>query len=564
MNRAKTLTKDQRREIIMSYEERDLHKLLKELFQVMEPNYAIEITHGNQEYGKDLVMVKSDKFAIETIGVVVKCGSIRGKTSGRVDELKSRTKTALSKGDKNKLREIKSQIEQTLSHSAEMKSIFEKLPVSKVYVVIAGDFSNNARRRLTDELAAEVEIFDLDWLINKFTEFYPEVFFEAQVINFLQKKITYLEENHRRGKSGKNLSEYFVNPLIRPLGAPLEFDGQTLRKIRKNRRLPFSRLLEISKKQKKLILSGDPGTGKTGAMTKLAIDSYKEAHKYSLKKTGKSDEKIFVPILVHSREFLKLETAEGLLTSYFGSEETKNRFNVDLIMVDGLDEIDHENRHNIIGKLDEFSEEINCAYILTTRKIDLTNTLPEKYAKYELLPFEFGQALKLVSKLISNKKILETMRESLEKIQAQILLAPLSLMLLIELVEEVEEHEEIPASITELYDRFFDMVLGREDKEKGIEILFEYLMKKKFLGELAYQEFWSKNRFEIPYKDFKAFLNSYALKYGWSPERLSGFVGEIERAGILNQRDEIIFKHRSFLDYFAAFHVHETRGTFLT
>ena len=73
------------------------------------------------------------------------------------------------------------------------------------------------------------------------------------------------------------------------------------------------------------------------------------------------------------------------------------------------------------------------------------------------------------------------MRESLEKIQAQILLVPLSLMLLVELVEE---HREVPASVTELYDRFFDMALGREDREKGIEVLFDYHIKKKFLAEL--------------------------------------------------------------------------------
>ena len=217
-------------------------------------------------------------------------------------------------------------------------------------------------------------------------------------------------------------------------------------------------------------------------------------------------------------------------------------------------------RPEVIHKLDKFSEEIPCSYILTTRKIDLINTLPEKYAKYELLPFEFSQTIKLVTKLTSEKKILEVMKENLEKIQSRFLLGPLSLMLLIELVEEVKEHEEIPASVTELYDRFFNMVLGREDKEKGIGVLFEYLQKKKFLGELAYYQFFEKNRYEIPKSDFKKFLNSYANKYGWNPKRLDGFAKEIERSGVLNQREEVSFKHRSFLDYFAAFHIHEARG----
>ena len=113
--------------------------------------------------------------------------------------------------------------------------------------------------------------------------------------------------------------------------------------------------------------------------------------------------------------------------------------------------------------------------------------------------------------------------------------------------------------MTELYDRFFDMILGREDREKGIQVLFDYLVKKRFLAELAYSEFREKNRLEIPRADFDAFLNSYADQYGLSVEELTNFVREIDRASILNQREDVKFRHRSFLDYFAAFYVYENR-----
>ena len=122
------------------------------------------------------------------------------------------------------------------------------------------------------------------------------------------------------------------------------------------------------------------------------------------------------------------------------------------------------------------------------------------------------------------------MKESLERIKAQILLVPLSLLLLVELVEE---HKEIPASVTELYDRFFDMALGREDTEKGIKTLFDYLVKKRFLGVLAYHEFREKNRLGSPREDFDRFTMSYAEQYGWYSENLESFVQEIERTGIL-------------------------------
>ena len=554
---AEALPKSQRREIIMDYAERELHKFLKELFQAMEPNYLVEITHGPREFGKDLVIVKFDSFTKEIIGVVVKRGNIKATTLGDVDNLKDRVEAALSKGDKKKLREIESQIKQALEHPAELKSILEDLPVSKVFVVLAGEFSNVARTRLTQELVSRTEIFDINWLVDRFTEFYPQVFFEGRAIGFLEKKIHELEENHRLGNSGKNLSEYFVDPLVMTLNDPINFDEENLTIVLREKKLPFLSLEKICKQVGKLILLGDPGSGKTGSMAKLAIEMYKKAYNLLSKKPGKFDKRIPIPIFVPVKKLLESESAKDFLANYFDSEEVQNRFNVDIIIVDGLDEIGSEQRTTIISKLDKFSEVIGCSYILTSRKIDIINTLPQKYQKYELLPLEFNQALQLFSKLISDSKVLGTMKEGLEKIQAQIPLVPLSLMLLIELVEE---HKEIPASVTELYDRFFDMALGREDREKGIEVLFDYHIKKKFLSTLAYSQFRDKNRLEMPSEDFKNFLNAYAKEYGWNPEDLKGFVREIERAGILDQREKVNFKHRSFLDYFAALYVYENRG----
>ena len=113
--------------------------------------------------------------------------------------------------------------------------------------------------------------------------------------------------------------------------------------------------------------------------------------------------------------------------------------------------------------------------------------------------------------------------------------------------------------MTELFDRFFDMALGREDPDKGIENLWEYIVKKRFLGELANAEFWQKNRLEVPYDEYENFINAYAKQFGWDLGNVESFVEEIERSGILEARSVISFKHRSFLDYFAGFYVFENR-----
>lgn len=43
---ARTLNKKRRGEILMSFQEKDLHKHLKALLDKMDPNAIVEITHG--------------------------------------------------------------------------------------------------------------------------------------------------------------------------------------------------------------------------------------------------------------------------------------------------------------------------------------------------------------------------------------------------------------------------------------------------------------------------------------------------------------------------------------
>src|SRR5205807_2643075 len=166
--------------------------------------------------------------------------------------------------------------------------------------------------------------------------------------------------------------------------------------------------------------------------------------------------------------------------------------------------------------------------LIASRKIDLLSITPTGFQKYELLPFGTGQALQLIEKVQNNPIAAENIRDGLDKMRYQIPMVPLSLILLIEIVEE---HKEVPASVTELYERYADSVLGRYDKEKGIEVLFEYLIKKRFLAEMAYKQFSSKGLVEVGREEFDAFCGEYAEKYGLD-EQLALFVHEIERAGV--------------------------------
>jgi hypothetical protein len=129
-------------------------------------------------------------------------------------------------------------------------------------------------------------------------------------------------------------------------------------------------------------------------------------------------------------------------------------------------------------------------------------------------------------------------------------LTPLSLELLVE-IATVEK--EIPASLTEVYERFTDIALGRYDIARGIESVFEYFIKKEFLAELAWHGYFLKNQLAISRSDLDSFVENYIQRHKQIRPKFKQFLAEIDRAGILQIGETVLFRHRSFLEFFSAF-----------
>ena len=211
----------------------------------------------------------------------------------------------------------------------------------------------------------------------------------------------------------------------------------------------------------------------------------------------------------------------------------------------------------MLEKAKSYAQELNCSLIVTSRKINILKGQQEGIDKYELLPFEFCQVVKLLEKFIQDKNSLDILKNEISKLKNQLVMVPLSLMLILEVREE---NKEIPSSITELYDRFTDMALGRWDKEKGIDSLYDYLIKKKFICSLAYNEFLIKNRLIIDYNEYNVYLKEYINYYGFDMSNIDTFTKEIERSGILFIGERVYFQHRTFLDYFTANYCYDKRS----
>jgi len=231
-----------------------------------------------------------------------------------------------------------------------------------------------------------------------------------------------------------------------------------------------------------VLLVGDPSSGKSGALVRLAIQMYRDAL-MNLIRGSVNKQPFELPILVSARQILEIGGTGALLGTLVVSPELRSRMVVTMLMVDALDEVPSSKRQQALDKAAQFADELNVSLLVTSRKIEMLKTPPAGFTRYELLPFEVSQALKLFAKLVEgNKDKLKVLKSGLEKIQFKMPMVPLSLILLFELVEE---KREIPESVNELFDRFADIACGRWDKDKGIELTFELSTEEALLGRLG-------------------------------------------------------------------------------
>lgn len=268
--KAKTISRRERKDIIRSFKETKLHNHLKRLFEAMESNYHVEITHGPRELGKDLVIVHKDTITTNVIGVLVKRGKIVGKTLGEVDDLKNRIEKAFPEKFSKKMDEIESQVQQAIEHPADLKEIFRSLPLSKLIIIVTGEISRTAKERIRNEAVnTNIEIRDINWLVDNFTQYYPQIFFQGEILNFLDNKVKQLEQKHWLTQKNLNLSDYYVEPLVKKIKEPLKIDKSFSIKKEEDKKFYITKLESMLTKDTKIILTGEPGSGKSIALVKI-------------------------------------------------------------------------------------------------------------------------------------------------------------------------------------------------------------------------------------------------------------------------------------------------------
>ncbi len=241
--------------------------------------------------------------------------------------------------------------------------------------------------------------------------------------------------------------------------------------------------------------------------------------------------------------------------------ELESQLSIKTLLIDGLDEINVDERDECLRNATKFADKFKCGLVITCRKIPMIMKVVSPFDRYELLPLDYNQAIALVEQQIKDKRLVEMLKDGLLRDELKIQLTPLAIELLI----EVATYErEVPASLVEIFERYTDVACGKYDKSRDIESVFAHHVKKRFLAELAWDEFYLKDKLEIPRVTFDLFVKSYSEIYSWDESKFRQFIEEVEHSGLLRFNDSVSFWHRSFLDFFIAYRISERRAEYTT
>ncbi len=286
-----------------------------------------------------------------------------------------------------------------------------------------------------------------------------------------------------------------INTYIQPSLLEEEEDGRTHMLMRKRVDV---RDLMLSKKS--AVISGQPGAGKSTMLYNIGINLSKENNTV---REGRKHLPVFITAMDLINYQKDIRDVLRAKTSSLGNtvDELTNKYEV-VLLVDSIDEFEPKQQEKIIHQLISLSKR-EVRFILTTRNEErYQEYIERKDARFfEILRFNSVQIRRLVNALLpDNQKasdLLDSLREN--KILERLPITPLTLSLITILYDETDY--EIPATVTDIYTKFNDLVVGRaivSNKIEYIDVTFRerilslygyLLMNREDHQPLTYDEF---------------------------------------------------------------------------
>ncbi|MBO3097609.1 NACHT domain-containing protein [Gelidibacter pelagius] len=525
----------------------------------------VKITHGNKEYGKDLVFSKYDETFEEDKWYAV---IVKNKPARQNDFMVGG--------------EIANQILQAINKPYRTPKGEEK-NVSGLFIVINGNVTENSTDMLVEFVSKiilpNIKIYDYQDLRNQIEEYSKESFLdniEPSLSIFVKEQTKILSDislsNSIFDLKLNDINEIFINVQttytreLKKINNYVTFDESD----KKYKEEDVEGSNEILNSNKNFIIHGIPTSGKTLFLKRIGLKALCED-------TIKQNAVFYFDLQNHTRNGLeiKLLIDEQFSKLTKGEVFKEEEFNKVIILFDSIDFIkDDSIKINILKSIEKISKENEkFQIILATRNYNFIKgeKILTEFKDTELLPFNFGQALSLVKRIIPNDKLktnhfLSALKSSMLNTSLQ--RTPLSLTLLAILYRDDKiDLKELPANIFSLYDLFTDVYLDKWDATKGITQLYKYEQTKNILAFIAFQ-LHEKGSNSILEDDLKLFLLELRKDYNYDElNNIEDFVEHLKsKNGVFNydnSNKSFYFFNHYFQEYFASLCIEDDADSIL-
>lgn len=440
-----------------------------------------------------------------------------------------------------------------------------KYSANNITVVANNNISNGFQNELNSRISnLKINYIGRDRLIQLIDKDYPELW-KHNDVSLLKYENDFVEnvkqeDQLRRLKlpteKCQKLLEIYINPQL----FSYEEDSNTHTPTRQ--RADINTLVE---ENNPIILSGDSGTGKSSLLKRIGS--------MMISRNEENNGTKYLPIYMTAFDLLKnnlvIDDVVKNKTHKFFQNKDISSLVLDYeicLLVDSLDEFEVTDQNKVLNQLQKLYDTKGVRFFIGTREPERIekNFTSKKTKSYEISKFNYEQIKRFVSAFFSGDEfktnnLLEALREN--KIIERLPITPLTLSLISILYDEADF--EIPATITDIYDNFNDLIIGKAVVSSKVEFI-DVSFKERILSMYALLLMEEKNHKPLTIDEFISFFGKYyegktlPIK---DAELKDVLMYLIHNTGILYIKEDrwVAFTHDSYMEYYAAIEIFKFR-----
>lgn len=504
--------------------------------------------YGSPELGKDIIGFLSHEIdGEEAYAFVVKFGRIGGGTV--------------------EIETIKGQIKQAFEYSYDDLN-GNRVKIKKVKVITNDNFTAGAQHSISTSpelrMLSNIDFWFHERLIPLIDEYYSDFWlpgdefckeYTKTVRLSIQQEFDLkdLSLNIEDGKI-KKLLGLFVEPILTEGVVEERKDsaGNVSKSINR-KKISLKGLVDI---EENIFITGEPGSGKTKLLNNIAL---------MLLDADRNAKNKLIPIklkgkVLKENNFEFEKTISALVSQ--NAPDTFERTDITeyhkILLIDEIDFLNKEEKKLLVENASRFCKDGN-KFILMQRKnenIDLEQD-DRLIKSIRIHNFNLKQIELFVNKYFEGndrgEKFIQILRES--NLFSKLPTTPLTITLLSLLYDQ--NGYEIPATITDIYDDFLKVMLGKLEIKSRADLLIFNIKKRLFSN--AALKMLDNRVFEIPYEDFKNDINNFLKSKGYAEQDDSQIRELIENSGILylDVNLNVGFKQQAFIEYLASVEIYD-------